>query len=133
MPLIDLADTEPQIVTSEVDQDVAARLAVHHVEGNVAVVDPDGRFVGLVPPKRLLHVLLREHDEDMARIGGYLKQSSLARNAAEEPVSRPFAHRGAVAAQPLGPRSAFGSVPVATIVQDLVSNAIYLGIATALV
>jgi hypothetical protein len=30
-------------------------------------------FVGLVPPQRLLAVLPAEHDEDMARLGGYLR------------------------------------------------------------
>jgi magnesium transporter len=38
-------------------------------------------------------VLLQEHDEDMARLGGVLKQSSAARLASEEPVRRRFWHR----------------------------------------
>jgi magnesium transporter len=67
--------------------------SVRHREGGLAVVDDDHRFVGLIPPMALLGVLLQEHDEDMARMGGYLKSSSLARNAAEEPVARRFIHR----------------------------------------
>jgi hypothetical protein len=34
------------------------------------VVDAAGRFVGLIPPHRLLAVLLSEHEEDLSRLGG---------------------------------------------------------------
>ncbi|WP_113699248.1 magnesium transporter [Nonomuraea lactucae] len=91
--LAELADRDPPIVAPGVDQEVAAWHAVQHGESSLAVVDPAGRFVGLVPRRRLLRVLLQEHDEDMARLGGYLRGSSLARTAAEEPVARRFAHR----------------------------------------
>ena len=91
--LREIADTEPPVVRSGVDQEAAAWQAVQHGAGSLAVVGPDGSFVGVVPPARLLEVLLREHDEDMARIGGYLRSSSLARNAAEERVWRRFVHR----------------------------------------
>jgi magnesium transporter len=91
--LRDIADSEPPVVRPAVDQEAAAWQAVQHRASSLAVVGPDGSFVGLVPPARLLGVLLREHDEDMARIGGYLRSSSLARNAAEERVWRRFVHR----------------------------------------
>ncbi len=91
--LIDIADTDPPVVGPGVDQEVAAWRAVERGEGGLAVVDSGDRLVGLVPSSSLLGVLLQEHDEDMARMGGYLKGSSLARNAAEEPVARRFAHR----------------------------------------
>lgn len=91
--LIDIAETDPAVVGPGVDQEVAAWRAVGHGGGSLAVVDGDHHFVGLIPPSALLGVLLQEHDEDMARMGGYLKSSSLARNAAEEPVARRFAHR----------------------------------------
>jgi magnesium transporter len=91
--LIDVAETDPPVVGPGVDQEVAAWRAVRDGESSLAVVDEDDRFVGLIPPSALLEVLLQEHDEDMARMGGYLKSSSLARNAAEEPVARRFVHR----------------------------------------
>ncbi|WP_113699457.1 magnesium transporter [Nonomuraea lactucae] len=91
--MAELADRDPPIVAPGVDQEVAAWHAVQHGESSLAVVDPAGRFVGVVPRRRLLRVLLQEHDEDMARLGGYLRGSSLARTAAEEPVARRFAHR----------------------------------------
>ncbi|MEU4234453.1 magnesium transporter [Nonomuraea sp. NPDC026600] len=89
----ELADHDPPTVTPGVDQEIAAWRAVQHAESSLAMVGPDGRFHGLIPPRRLLRVLLEEHDEDMARLGGYLKGSATARTAAEEPVRRRFAHR----------------------------------------
>jgi magnesium transporter len=62
-------------------------------ESSVAVVNGDGRFVGLVPPHRMVGVLLAEHDEDVARLGGYLASTKSARQAAEEDVRQRFWHR----------------------------------------
>jgi magnesium transporter len=59
----------------------------------VAVVDGGGEFAGLVPPHRMLGVLLAEHNEDVARLGGYLASTERARLAVEEPVGRRFRHR----------------------------------------
>jgi hypothetical protein len=45
----------------------------------------------------MLSVLVEEHDEDIARLGGFLSSTESARNAAEEPVGRRFGgggHRG---------------------------------------
>jgi magnesium transporter len=47
----------------------------------------------LVPPARLLGVLLREHDEDLARLGGYLASTASARHATEERLDRRLWHR----------------------------------------
>ena len=58
-----------------------------------AVVDAEGRFLGLVPPTRLLAVLLAEHDEDLARLGGFLASSASARHALDEPVWARLWHR----------------------------------------
>ncbi|MDQ5834475.1 MAG: magnesium transporter, partial [Actinomycetota bacterium] len=52
----------------------------------MAVVDSDGGFLGLVPRHRMLRVLLAEHEEDLARLGGYLARTESARSAAEETV-----------------------------------------------
>ncbi|HEX6311465.1 MAG TPA: CBS domain-containing protein, partial [Acidimicrobiia bacterium] len=72
-------DDDPPIVTPGVDQEIAAWHAVRHGESSLAVVDDTGRFVGLIPPTRMLTVLLEEHDEDMARLGGYLASTARAR------------------------------------------------------
>jgi len=76
-----------------IDQEKAAWHAAQHGESALAVVDETGRFVGLIPPSTLLSVLLQEHDEDMARVGGFMKHSLPARNASEEPLRKRFLHR----------------------------------------
>jgi magnesium transporter len=86
-------DADPPSIAPDTDQEIAAWTAVRHREGTMAVVDDDGRFLGLIPPHRLLGVLLREHDEDMARLGGFLAGSESAREASVEPVHRRVWHR----------------------------------------
>lgn len=66
---------------------------MRHAESALTVVDAEGRFAGLIPPHRLLAVLLAEHEEDLSRLGGFLKTTSAARTASEEPVERRFLHR----------------------------------------
>jgi magnesium transporter len=88
-----IMDADPPAVRPEADEErVAWRLAGHD-EASIPVVDETGRFRGLVPPHRMLAVLTAEHDEDMARLGGYLASSRRARAAAEEPVARRLLHR----------------------------------------
>ena len=86
----DLMDAEPPVVRADVAREPAAWQAVHHGEGSLAVVDTDERFVGLIPPPRLLAILLLEHDEDMSRLGGSVHD---AQAASEEAVVRRFRHR----------------------------------------
>jgi len=89
----DIMDGDPPAVARGVDQEKAAWKAVQHGESALAVVDDAGRFVGFIPPDRLLAVLLHEHEEDMARVSGFLRDTSMARTASEEPISRRFWHR----------------------------------------
>jgi len=86
-------DPDPPVVSPGVDQESVAWEVVRRGESSVAVVDEAGRFAGLVPPHRMLRVLLMEHDEDVARLGGYLASTKRARQAAEEPVARRLWHR----------------------------------------
>ena len=89
----DLMDQEATAVPPGVDQEIAAWKAVRNRQTALAVVDADGRFVGLIPPHRLLGVLLSEHEEDLTRIGGFLKSTAEARTTSMEPVDRRFRHR----------------------------------------
>jgi magnesium transporter len=89
----DVMDADPPIVGPETDQERAARQIVKRHECSLAVVDANGLFVGLIPPYRMLQVLLNEHDEDLARLGGYLAGSARARGAAEEQVTQRLWHR----------------------------------------
>jgi magnesium transporter len=86
-------DADPPVVRHGVDQEVAAWKAVQHGESALAVLDDDGHFIGLIPPQRLLAVLLAEHDEDMARLGGFLKGTAGAREASLEPTHLRLWHR----------------------------------------
>jgi magnesium transporter len=88
-----IMDPDPPVVRSGVDQETAAAKAVLHEESGLAVVDSDGRFLGLIPPHRMLGVLLEEHREDLARLSGYLHQSAGARSASEERLVLRFWHR----------------------------------------
>lgn len=89
----EIMDADPPNVAPGVDQEKAAWRAVQHGESALAVIDDNSRFVGFIPPDRLLAILLHEHEEDMARVGGFLRDSSMARAASEEPVFRRFWHR----------------------------------------
>lgn len=86
-------DAHPPVVAPGTDQEQAAWQAVQHRESGLAVVDDDGRFRGLIPPERMLAVLLDAHDRDMARLGGFLTSAASARTASVESVLRRLWHR----------------------------------------
>jgi magnesium transporter len=86
-------DAQPPVVAPGVDQEHAAWLAAQRAESGLAVVDEQSRFQGLIPPQRLAAILLEEHDEDLARLGGFLKSSAEARSASQESVGRRLWHR----------------------------------------
>lgn len=91
--LKDIMDPTPPVVLPGVDQEVAAWEAIRHKETSLAVVDGEHRFQGLIVPRRIFEVLLWEHDEDTARLGGVLASSSEAYAASGEPVPRRLLHR----------------------------------------
>ena len=92
-PITELMDDEPPTVAPGTDQERVAWEMVDRGESSIAVVDGDGRFLGLIPPHRMLGVLLTEHDEDLARLGGYAAGTLRARTAAEERVLQRLWHR----------------------------------------
>ncbi|MFP5415489.1 MAG: magnesium transporter [Actinomycetes bacterium] len=89
----DIMDADPPVVHPGDNEEQAAWKAVHHGESSLAVVDAAGGFRGLVPPTRLIGALLRDHDNDFARLGGYLSSTASARLATEEPLHRRLWHR----------------------------------------
>jgi magnesium transporter len=88
-----MMDRDPPVVAPGTDQELAAWKAVEHGESALAVADESGRFVGLIPLQRLLSVLLAEHHEDMARLGGMQRDALSAQRSLQEPVWRRLAHR----------------------------------------
>jgi magnesium transporter len=91
--LDELMDAEPTVVHAGVDQERAVLHLVRSGGVSLAVVDESDAFLGLIPPERMLVVLVEEHDEDIARLGGFLSSTASARSAAEETVGRRFWHR----------------------------------------
>jgi len=90
---MEVMDRDAPVVGPGVDQEAAAWKAVHHGEATLAVVDESGAFRGLIPPARMLAVLLWEHDEDLARLGGLLHDTGAARQASIDPLIRRFRKR----------------------------------------
>lgn len=91
--LADLMDREAPVVAPGADQEVATWRAVRHAESALSVVDREGRFIGIIPPHRLLAILLSEHEEDLSHLGGFTRGTMMARITSEEPVRRRFRHR----------------------------------------
>lgn len=89
----DVMDAAPPVGGPEIDQEEAAWQAVQRGEPGLAVVDEDGRFRGFIPPQALVAVLLQEHREDMARLGGFLDSVDAARATSVESVARRLWHR----------------------------------------
>jgi magnesium transporter len=89
----DLMDTDPPVVLPGLNQEEAAWKAADQGKSSLAVVDANGVFRGLVPPARLLTVMLTEHDNDLARLGGFLTSASSARLAMDEPLRARLWHR----------------------------------------
>jgi magnesium transporter len=89
----EVMDPDPPAIGPGDQGEVVARRAVARGESSLAVVDADQRFLGLIPAPRMLAMLLDEHDQDLARIGGYVAGTSAAQRAALEPVQRRLWHR----------------------------------------
>ena len=92
-PIGELLDETPFIVAADVDREHVALRVADAGRRSAAVADADGLFLGIVPPGALLRVLLAEHEEDVARLGGLRSSTSVARAASEEPVKRRLWHR----------------------------------------
>ncbi len=89
----ELVGRDPAAIRPGDSAEAAAWHMARSGQSALAVLDADGSFAGLVPPHALIGRLLAQHDEDAARLGGYLASTGRARLAAEEPVRRRLLHR----------------------------------------
>ena len=89
----EVMNEDPPLALSDGDPNIAAHLMVERGDPSVIIADASGRFHGLVPPQAMISILLREHDEDLARVGGYVAGADRARGAAREPIARRLIHR----------------------------------------
>lgn len=80
-------------IHADSDQERVASMALHHTLVAVPVVDTENRLLGIVPASALLHILRREHVEDIHRFAGITREAMRAREAIEEPPLRRLRHR----------------------------------------
>jgi magnesium transporter len=92
-PVARVMNADPPVVALGAHEEEVAWEMVRRGESSVAVLDAAGNFGGLVPPQGMVAILLAKHDEDVARLGGYLASTRRARQAAEETVARRLWHR----------------------------------------
>lgn len=91
--LSDLLTPRPVVLEPGETEEAAAWRLARERQANLAITDGNGNFAGLVPAHELIGRLLTNHDEDVARLGGYLASTNSARLAAEEPIRRRLRHR----------------------------------------
>lgn len=92
-PLADDIQRRCPHVLPDVDQERVASIALHHGLSAVPVVDRSGRLLGVVPSGALMHILRREHVEDIHRLSGIARETHQAREALESPPLRRARHR----------------------------------------
>lgn len=80
-------------VRPNTDQERAASLALHHGVDALPVVDAEGCVLGVMPAQAIMHVLRREHVEDLHVLAGITRETSKARHAIEDPPMRQLRHR----------------------------------------
>ena len=80
-------------VAPDFDQEKMASIALHHRMAAMPVVDAAGHLSGVVGAASLMHILRREHVEDLHRLSGITRESADARTALEEAPLRRARHR----------------------------------------
>jgi magnesium transporter len=83
----------PRPVPAGIDQEHMASWALQNGVSSVPVVDAERRLLGVVGPLDLMDVLRREHVEDLHRLAGISRETSVAREALEAPPLRRVRHR----------------------------------------
>jgi magnesium transporter len=85
IPMSDIMRQVTPVVTPEEDQEQVTAVAIEHGVPEVAVVDPSGQLLGVVPSQALLRIQRREHSEDIGRLAGIVDHDDRARSALEDP------------------------------------------------
>ncbi len=78
----------PPAVQAHEDQEKVASIALHYGLNSVPVVDAGRRLLGVVPTRALLQILRHEHVEDIHRLAGIQRETSMARRALDAPPLR---------------------------------------------
>jgi len=88
-----IMNLDPPAVRPDDDQETAANLAVDRGLAAVPVVDDAGILQGVVPAMAIIHILRREHSEDLLRFTGILNAGANAAQALEAAPLRRAAQR----------------------------------------
>jgi len=157
-PARELMDEDPPTLTLGANQERAAWRAAQRGESRLAVIDESGRFVGMIPARRLLGVVLEEHHRILTgeRAPRWLRRvPSLALGwiaalalwrldphgttalLATALIAASSLATGLTAALPLlfarlGRDSALGRGALATWVEDVATFALFLALASAI-
>jgi magnesium transporter len=86
-PLGEAMQACPSVHAGE-DQEKVASLALHHGLNSVPVVDAGRRLLGVVPTQAIMHILRREHVEDLHRLAGIQRETAHVRRALDVPPMR---------------------------------------------
>jgi magnesium transporter len=89
----ELVDRDYPRVPAHHDQEDVAGESLRRGVTSVAVVDADGRLLGVVPASSLLTILRHEHVEDLHRLSGMQRERTRVRLALEAPPTRRARHR----------------------------------------
>lgn len=77
----------PSVLAGE-DQEKVASIALHHELDSVPVVDAGNRLIGVVPARAIMHILRREHVEDLHRFAGIQREAVHVRRTLDDPPLR---------------------------------------------
>lgn len=91
--LNDIMHPGPPIVHPDTDREDAASLAIREELAAIPVVDSDGRFLGVFPPRAIMGVLREEHLEDLHHMAGIWHHSEAARLALNAPTLKRVRYR----------------------------------------
>lgn len=75
-PVAAVLRADPLTVTRRTDREEVLHLAKKRKESVIAVVDDDGRLMGVIAPKQLAEIARREAEEDMLLMGGVSPDST---------------------------------------------------------
>jgi len=83
----DVMRPSPAVLAGE-DQEKVASIALHHELDSVPVVDASGHLLGVVPAQAIMHILRREHVEDLHRFAGIQREAAHVRRTLDAPPLR---------------------------------------------
>jgi magnesium transporter len=91
--LNDIMQIGPPFVLSGADREEAVSLAIREELSAIPVVNSDGRFLGVFPPRAIMGVLRQEHLEDLHHMAGIWQHSEEARQALQAPPLKRVRYR----------------------------------------